>query len=67
MAASSRTVRVFPDPGGVFLDGVPAVAQDVSEADALWMVASGAFTLAVPAAVKSTEAPAEAEPVVKEA
>ena len=47
---SKDTVTVHPDPGGVFLDGIPAVVQDVSAKDARWMVASGAFTTDPPTA-----------------
>ena len=46
-------VTVYPDPGGLFIDGVPAIEQQVTEADAEWMCAHGAFTRTKP------EAPAE--------
>lgn len=62
--SKSRTVRVYPDPSGMFLDGIPAIEQDVPESDAVWMVHSGAFTSAPPqppsAAVKQPEGPADA-------
>lgn len=65
MSKPSKTVRVYPDPSGVFLDGIPAVEQDVPEADAEWMVRSGAFILTAPVAAPIQPA-AEAAPIVTE-
>ena len=44
----AKTVTVYPSPDGVFLDGIPAVTQDVPAEDAEWMVRSGAFVLDAP-------------------
>ena len=41
-------VTVYPDPGGLFFDGVPAVEQQVTEADAEWMCRHGVFTRTPP-------------------
>lgn len=38
------TVTVYPNPDGTFFDGIPAVVQQVSEADAEWMCRNGVFT-----------------------
>ena len=47
---SPATVTVHPSPDGVFLDGIPAITQDVPAEDAEWMVRSGAFVLTAPPA-----------------
>lgn len=77
MTRPTDTVRVHPDPSGLFLDGIPAVAQDVPRADAAWMVSSGAFTREPPAetptgpptavATMKPEGPADAGPSDSEA
>ena len=60
--AKPKLVRIHPSPDGVFLDGIPAVSQDVPEEDAAWMVASGAFTFDAPPPAVDIQQPEGATP-----
>jgi hypothetical protein len=64
----AATVTVYPSPDGRFFDGIAAVVQDVSEADAEWMCRHGVFTREPPPApppavdIQQPEGPADAGP-----
>jgi len=48
-------VTVYPSHEGMFFDGIPAVVQEVSEADAVWMCAAGVFTRTLPTGYRADD------------
>lgn len=53
MTKKSETVTVYPNPDGTFIDGVPAIEQEVTAEDAEWMCAHGAFLREKPQPVEA--------------